>query len=97
MTAADPGQGNSDPDVVLAQIAGALEGLSPQLRRAARHLLDHPDRVAMVSMRRLADEAGVVPASFVRLAERLGFESGFVIVVVAIILDRMLRIGSQQK
>lgn len=27
----------------------------------------------------------------------LGFESGFVIVVVAIILDRMLRIGSEQK
>lgn len=77
MTAPDaPAPDARDPDAVLAQIAGALEGLSPQLRRAARHLLDHPDRVAVVSMRRLADEAGVVPASFVRLAERLGF-AGF--------------------
>lgn len=49
--------------------------LSPQLRRAARHVLDRPDDVALMSMRRLAGAAGVQPASMVRLAQAFGFES----------------------
>ncbi len=68
--------GAAGADEVLQRIEAGMDGLSPQLRRAARHLLDHPDRVPLVSMRRLADEAGVTPATFVRLAEKLGY-AGF--------------------
>lgn len=42
--------------------------LSPQLRQAARHVLDRPDDVALMSMRRLAANAGVHPSTMVRLA-----------------------------
>src|ERR1700741_1625761 len=50
-----------------------FDALSGQLRLAARHLLDHPDDVALGSMRELAHQAGLPPVTFVRLARALGF------------------------
>ena len=50
------------------------DGLSPQLQRAARHILDHPEAVALTSMRRLAEAADVQPSTMVRLAHALGFD-----------------------
>ncbi|MCP4328545.1 MAG: MurR/RpiR family transcriptional regulator [Alphaproteobacteria bacterium] len=47
--------------------------LSPQLRRAARYVLDRPDDVALYTMRRLAARAGVHPTTMVRLARRLDY------------------------
>lgn len=47
--------------------------LSPQLRQAARFVVEHPDDVALLTMREQARRAGVQPATMTRLAQRLGF------------------------
>ena len=47
--------------------------MSPQLQVAARFLLDHPNDVALLSMRDQAKRAGVPPATMTRLAQKLGF------------------------
>ena len=62
------------PTVDIAQhISRRFETLTPQQRRAARFLLDHPTEVALKSMRELAQAAGVPPVTFVRLARALDF------------------------
>lgn len=55
-------------------IADDFPGLSPQLQLAARHVLDRPDDVALLSMRGLAANAGVHPTTMVRLARRFDFD-----------------------
>jgi DNA-binding MurR/RpiR family transcriptional regulator len=62
-------------DAVQSRILVELPKLSTELRKAARFLVDHPDEVALVSMRVLAARSEVTPTTFVRLARRLGFES----------------------
>jgi DNA-binding MurR/RpiR family transcriptional regulator len=54
-------------------VADRFDGLSPQLRKAARYLLDHPDDVALRSMREVAKAAGLPAVTFVRLSRSLGF------------------------
>ena len=61
-------------DAVQERILAGLPELSAELRKAARFLVDHPDDVALVSMRVLASRAGVTPTTLVRLGRRLGFE-----------------------
>jgi len=56
-------------------LAEGFPSLSPQLQLAARHVLDRPDDVALMSMRGLAATAGVHPTTMVRLAKRFDFES----------------------
>jgi len=56
------------------RIVAAFDELSPQLQAAARHILDRPDDVALLSMREQARAAGVPPATMTRLAKRLGFD-----------------------
>ncbi|OSQ36418.1 MurR/RpiR family transcriptional regulator [Thalassospira mesophila] len=46
--------------------------MSPQLQRAARYMLDHPDDVALKSMRALAVSADVPPSTIVRLMKTIG-------------------------
>ena len=53
-----------------------FQSLSPQLRLAARYVLDAPDDVALNSMRTVATHAGVKPSTLVRLARELNF-SGY--------------------
>jgi DNA-binding MurR/RpiR family transcriptional regulator len=55
------------------QVSGLFESLSPQLRKAARYLLDHPDDVALCSMRDVAQAAKLPSVTFVRLSRALGF------------------------
>jgi DNA-binding MurR/RpiR family transcriptional regulator len=50
--------------------------MSPQLREAARWVIDHPDDVALLSTREQARRAGVTAATMTRLAQRLGL-SGY--------------------
>jgi DNA-binding MurR/RpiR family transcriptional regulator len=47
--------------------------LTPQLQRAARFMVEHPEEVGLNSMRRLAKDAGVKPATITRLTKILGF------------------------
>jgi DNA-binding MurR/RpiR family transcriptional regulator len=54
------------------RLRAGYERLSPQLREAARWVIDHPDDVALLSTREQAKRAGVTPATLTRLAQRLG-------------------------
>jgi DNA-binding MurR/RpiR family transcriptional regulator len=63
-----------DYETVQSRILAHLPELSSELRKAARFLVDHPDDVALVSMRILASRSAVTPTTFVRLARRLGFK-----------------------
>ena len=51
-----------------------LEGLSPELLRAARWIEAHPREVALHSMRECGRRAGLAPATLSRLAQALGFQ-----------------------
>lgn len=62
------------PEVSLSdRIAEAFAGLPPQLQTAAQFVLEHPDDVALLSMREQARRAGVPPVTMTRLARQLGF------------------------
>lgn len=52
-----------------------LAGLSPQLRRAAQYVIDHPDDVATRSLRHVARAANLPPPTFSRLARAIGYDS----------------------
>ncbi len=60
-------------DELASLIRAQFSELSPQFQVGAAFLLDHPDEVAVSSMRKVAQRAGVQPASLVRLAQLLGF------------------------
>ncbi|MFN4276576.1 MAG: MurR/RpiR family transcriptional regulator [Ferrovibrio sp.] len=68
-----PSPRHTAPDSLPARIAAAFETLPPQLKAAARFVLDHPDDVALLSMREQARRAGVPPVTMTRLARQLGF------------------------
>jgi DNA-binding MurR/RpiR family transcriptional regulator len=60
-------------DQLAVLIRGRFAELSPQFQLGAAFLLDHPDEVAVSSMRKVAERAQVQPASLVRLSQQLGF------------------------
>lgn len=55
-----------------AEIIAAFDRMPPQLQQAARHILAHPEDIALLSMREVARKAGVQPATMTRLAKHLG-------------------------
>ena len=55
------------------KILDVFPSLSPKLQAAARFVVDHPNEVVISSMRSLAERAGSQPATFVRLAQQLGY------------------------
>ncbi len=61
-------------DDVLERLAATMDGMSPQLRKAAAFVLDHPAEVGLASIRELADAASVKPNTMVRLARAAGYE-----------------------
>lgn len=56
------------------RILEEFEALSPQMKAAARFIVDHPDDVALLTMREQARRARVLPATMTRLAQRLGYD-----------------------
>ena len=58
------------------RLCTGFDALSPQLREAARWVIDHPTEVALLSTREQARRAGVTPATMTRLAQRFGL-SGY--------------------
>jgi DNA-binding MurR/RpiR family transcriptional regulator len=56
-----------------ALIRARFAQFSPQFQAGAAFLLEHPDMVAVSSMRKIAKYTRVQPASLVRLAQQLGF------------------------
>ncbi len=59
---------------VLSRLLEALPEMSPQLRKAARYVLDNPKEVGVSSIREVAEAAEVTANSLVRMARAAGFE-----------------------
>lgn len=55
------------------RIQAAFATMSPQFQQSARYVLDHADQVPLMSMRQLAAQAQVQPATLLRFAQSLGF------------------------
>ena len=62
------------PEALIADLQSSFATLSPRIRSAARYLLDHPNEIAVTSMRQIAQAADVPPNTLVRLAQALGFD-----------------------
>ena len=58
---------------LIAEIQARYAQFSPQFQAGARYLVDHPDDVAVSSMRSIATRAKVQSSALVRLAQQLGF------------------------
>lgn len=56
-------------------ISSKFDTLSPQLKRAAAFIAEHPEEVATRSLRQLAASVDISPPTFTRLATALGFEN----------------------
>jgi DNA-binding MurR/RpiR family transcriptional regulator len=63
-------------DELFGEMRQRFATLSPRLRQAARHILDHPTQAALDTVTELGREAGVQPSVLVRLAKAFGF-AGF--------------------
>ena len=61
-------------DALIQMLGQRLNTLSPQLRLAARYIMDNPQDVSLSSMRTLSERAHVKPNSLVRLAREMGFD-----------------------
>jgi DNA-binding MurR/RpiR family transcriptional regulator len=59
---------------VLERLLNTLPALSPQLKKAARYVLDNANHVAIGSIREIAEAAAVKPNTLVRMARAVGFE-----------------------
>lgn len=55
-------------------LVDAYSRLTPELKKAARFMVEHPEEIGLNSMRRVAKDAGVKPATITRLTKELGFE-----------------------
>ena len=65
----------SEDASVEERIAASFSGLSAQLRAAADYVVAHPFDVATRSLRTIAAQSGLAPATFSRLARALGYET----------------------
>lgn len=63
----------TDFDALATLIRERFPDFSPQFQAGAAFLLDNPDEVAVLSMRKVAERASVQPAAMVRLAQQLGY------------------------
>jgi len=59
---------------LLAELTAGFDELPPQLKEAARWVIDHPADVALLTMREQARRAGIPPATLTRLAQRFRLE-----------------------
>ncbi|RTE65335.1 MurR/RpiR family transcriptional regulator [Amphritea opalescens] len=74
MTTETNPQTTSDADRVLKELSSLYPTLTPQLKKAADFVLEHPVEVALLSIRKSAETASVTPSTMTRLAKTLGFE-----------------------
>lgn len=68
------GENVGEVDSLLSRLSDEMGTLSPQLRKAAAYVLDHPNEIGLSSVRELADAASVKPNTLVRLAQAVGFD-----------------------
>ncbi len=60
-------------NVPIKEIKTNFEELSPELKKAARFVMENPNEVGISSVREIAEAANVKPNTFVRMAHQLGF------------------------
>jgi DNA-binding MurR/RpiR family transcriptional regulator len=65
---------SAKPIDVLQALSGTLDDLTPEIRKIAAYVLEHPNDVGVSSVREIADAAGVKPNTVVRMARHAGFE-----------------------
>ncbi|MDJ0826726.1 MAG: MurR/RpiR family transcriptional regulator [Rhodobacter sp.] len=65
---------NGGPEGALDALAAGIDGLTPELRKAATYVLENPGDVGVSSIRELSAAAKVKPNTFVRMAREVGFE-----------------------
>jgi DNA-binding MurR/RpiR family transcriptional regulator len=65
------------PQYVAELIAGAFQDLPDDMQRAGTYVLNHPEDVALLSMREIARRLSLPPATLTRFAQKLGY-SGYV-------------------
>lgn len=58
----------------IRRLMDSFPKLTPQLQKAARYMLENPEEVGLSSMRTVARQAGVKPATVSRLGKELGFK-----------------------
>lgn len=59
---------------VLTALADVIESLTPEVRKAAAYVLEHPNDISVSSIREIAQSADVKPNTLVRMAQTLGFD-----------------------
>ncbi len=69
-----PNSDSTESAQILSALADQLDQLSPQVRKAASHLLENPNEVGVSSIREIAEAADVKPNTLVRLARSVGFD-----------------------
>ncbi len=57
----------------IRRLVDSFPTLTPELQKAARFMVEHPSEVGLNSMRNIARDAGVKPATISRLTKVLGF------------------------
>ncbi len=63
---------NHYPDTI-RRLVDSYSELTPELQKAARFIVEHPEEIGLNSMRSVARDAGVKPATITRLTKTLGF------------------------
>lgn len=61
------------PDTIRL-LVDSFSTLTPELQKAARYMVENPEEIGLNSMRTVAREAGVKPATVSRLSKTLGFK-----------------------
>ena len=59
---------------VLGLLTRSLGTLTPELKKAATHVLEHSNLISVTSVREMAQQADVKPNTLVRMARAIGFE-----------------------
>ena len=64
----------SDQNSSLLALNENYEQLTPEMRKAARFVMENPQEVGVSTVREIADAAQVNPNTFIRMARQLGFD-----------------------
>ena len=57
----------------IRRLVSSFHSLTPELQKAARFMVENPQEIGLNSMRKVAHDAGVNPATITRLSKKLGF------------------------
>ncbi|WP_265018288.1 MurR/RpiR family transcriptional regulator [Cognatishimia activa] len=62
------------PNAALNALSQGLDEMTPQVRKAARYVMEHPEDIGFSTVREVAEAADVKPNTMVRMARQAGFD-----------------------